>query len=504
MTAGQARARVGAEANAAASAAERARESRHAGTSGSTGDGRARPDPRPACFTRLSDMIRRDSLRGRWHAPSAGPKLTHSGAPVSSHYWNLSCPLEQAPWSCAHLGIERAAEIAARRYKPSGCAMRGDQDFQFGLAHEVLTRIEGKKVAFVGDSVIGQVFVAVACRILKYLEVSDLGCDGMLCGPMNPDAPGSALKAGSYVRWQDQPSIKGHPLYDFRCYRGRCAHSTGPQGQIESAVLKFAKGTELRLYKSAFELSSTVRKAISEDDFGAGDLVVVNTGAWYSFGAERDLDAQARMMADLVRSRSPQIDSGGAAGAGGSPMALPHMVWLDSSAQHWNTPGGIYNVSNSYSKSADMPLNAEGAACGAWPREVMERTDFRNRNVPSIILQAGIPVLPIWEMTADAADAMPYELPDCSHFCQPGVPDAIGQAVMNFMLYPFPPTDKVAAAFKAATTSAATPLPRSAKVAAGASSGRGAAGAGAFFVLLLCAGIMAVAARIHKRRSRRA
>ena len=56
-------------------------------------------------------------------------------------------------------------------------------------------------------------------------------------------------------------------------------------------------------------------------------------------------------------------------------------------------------------------------------------------------------MLPIWELTADAADAMPYELPDCSHFCQPGVPDAIAQVAMNYLLYPPPTKAKLIAAY---------------------------------------------------------
>ena len=420
-------------------------------------------DLRPGCFTHARDLVARDALRGRWVDPEPegasavrSAQESISGVPLGAQYWNLSCPLEQSPWSCAWLGLPRAASLAARRYEPDGCRLHGDESFEFGLAHEVLGKLRGRHAVFLGDSVMGQLFVAFGCRLMRTLQVRRMRCEGMLCGPEEPDSPTSALKEGSFVRWLYLPSIDGHPMYAPRCYHGRCAESVGANGQIDAARLVFggarvgnasgggaggqARPTAISSRKSAFDLAGDLKKAIREEGLTRDDVVFVNTGVWFSFGAERELENAMRGLVDFVRAAPPG--------------SIPQVVWLEASAQHWNTPGGVYNVSHDYDAAkarADMPLASGGlpakSACGRWPREAMARADFRNDLPTRLMKEAGVPVLPIWELTADAADAMPYELPDCSHFCQPGVPDAIAQVAMNYLLYPPPTKAKLIAAY---------------------------------------------------------
>ena len=97
---------------------------------------------------------------------------------------------------------------------------------------------------------------------------------------------------------------------------------------------------------------------------------------------------------------------------------FPNFIWRETQAQHFDTPGGNYVKDH---PSAFQP-------CQNKTVEHMAEHEFRNRAAANVLRNAGIPVLPVWQLTAASAAHHPGPLSqvneagdhvmDCTHFCQ--------------------------------------------------------------------------------------
>ena len=94
-------------------------------------------------------------------------------------------PLEWSKYSCVHQGqAARAAAAAGRGFAPAGCALGGAWR----------PRGNGTRVFFWGDSLLRQVFIAMACGLHAAGRVVDAAADWPPCGAAEWPCHGAALR----------------------------------------------------------------------------------------------------------------------------------------------------------------------------------------------------------------------------------------------------------------------------------------------------------------------
>mmetsp|Transcript_967 Transcript_967/g.2969 ORF Transcript_967/g.2969 Transcript_967/m.2969 type:complete len:132 (-) Transcript_967:70-465(-) len=73
------------------------------------------------------------------------------------------------------------------------------------------------------------------------------------------------------------------------------------------------------------------------------------------------------------------------------------MIWRESPQQHFpNGPGGNF-------KGSIRSIHVGEVNCSDFPMDEVLRTEFRNRVTLPLIHAAGMPVLPVWQLTAGNA-----------------------------------------------------------------------------------------------------
>jgi hypothetical protein len=221
----------------------------------------ARTATEPPCYA--TRRARVAPLKGAWGEPARGLwHLFARDAPRPRPYGNLSCPLEWSKYSCAHQGqTAKAARAAGRRFAPAGCSLSDAWTLGNGT----------RCVFFWGDSLLRQVFIAVACRLHTAGRVVGTRVDWPACGTEEWPCHGST-----------------------NCVR------CGPGSGFFSANVTLAGGTELRTVSTdapggAISFFGDVRR---------DDVVVVEAGVHGEspFATARRVLAAARpLLARAVR-----------------------------------------------------------------------------------------------------------------------------------------------------------------------------------------------------------
>jgi hypothetical protein len=237
-----------------------------------------------------------------------------------------------------------------------------------------LARMQGKKLLFLGDSLSRENFLSFGCMLLVSTTAT---------------AEISSGSAGAGKSFQ-----KLHlPEYNF-------------------TVL--------------FQLENEVPEIVgflSYHHFTAHDTVVANWGAWWN------LEQDARSVMAIAGSRVYQQAKLQLTAALGAFNELtsehrPRLIWRESAAQHFDTPGGLW-----YSGEG-MPRLAAGACLQGPLEEQMALGNWRNSAVEPILRKSSIPVLRVFASTAGAAEYHTGEHPprranlppgfDCTHYYLPG------------------------------------------------------------------------------------
>lgn len=92
------------------------------------------------------------------------------------------------------------------------------------------------------------------------------------------------------------------------------------------------------------------------------------------------------------------------------PTRKLRLVWRDTSPQHFNERGGLFNRTTRNVTLPCLPIDDLRAAFAPYEEVTRMLADFPD-----------VHRLPIWDLTAPRFDAHnPHE---CTHFCLPGVPD---------------------------------------------------------------------------------
>lgn len=137
------------------------------------------------------------------------------------------------------------------------------------------------------------------------------------------------------------------------------------------------------------------------------DIVFTNYGVWANSPAK--LNAALKTIGMWYR----------------STKSKPTLIWRESSAQHFATRDGNY------------ASNAKKKPCRMQSRALMVKGNWRNDVANEAMRELSVPVLPIWASTAFALlhrKKRNMNTADCTHFCNPGVPDVWAVMLYNHVV----------------------------------------------------------------------
>ena len=151
------------------------------------------------------------------------------------------------------------------------------------------------------------------------------------------------------------------------------------------------------------------------------DVLVANQGVWYNWpsagpGGQHEQD-MARVVEDVRALHTEK--------------RLPRLVWRETAPQWFATPGGIFPIND----ETWLKATPKAEYCRQLDVAAAREADFRNRAAEAALaplVAAGLVEMQrIWEATAalvtPAAPRGPtlVDVGDCTHYCLPGVPDAL-------------------------------------------------------------------------------
>ena len=138
----------------------------------------------------------------------------------------------------------------------------------------------------------------------------------------------------------------------------------------------------------------------------ASDLIVANAGAWYMGHGAKLEASHLSDIRDLVTTLRNATD--GYFGLD-RRQRVPHFVWRESFAQHFDTPDGVY-------RPTATPRNCSTRLMSSSAAELVKPVLLQR--VRGLLLANGIAVLDAWELTRTRADAHPpSRVGDCTHYC---------------------------------------------------------------------------------------
>ena len=148
------------------------------------------------------------------HNRSAKYSASEGALNSTLHSWARSaCPFEETRHSCYYINQSNADEVADRAAAMMPSSVR---------TVELLRRLAGRDIVFVGDSVMRQLAEALMCRLHRQ-------------SPLIADA-----RFGSNFRWTD-PTKRRHPQWSFLGY---CPFARGKHCELERgcAAFRFPSG----------------------------------------------------------------------------------------------------------------------------------------------------------------------------------------------------------------------------------------------------------------------
>ena len=387
---------------------------------------------------------RRAALRG---AEGTGRRATSQpptrGASPASHspylYGNLSCPFEMSKYSCQHMG---------EGFMPQAVASRELVSEHIASIATTAARLlpPGARVYMVGDSLMRQLWIALACMLTTASHAG--GCtatpvlhwnsktNGWLC-----HGTSNCVPRGNHSGFDgDEASLyldiaDGKPLAELHFRPDSVATAAGreltdaeflPIGTRPTWADHFLRQLEAR---PDGPLKLTPRPPWRQLDghhgtekeltLGAGDVVVMMRGVHHFSGIEQLADKGLASIAAfgdalLARPRSHR----------------PKLVYVTSPSQHFANPSGRQNgefrgLSKAACLSAILNNPRRDAELAA-----LTRPDGSIRADKIIVYESlkrgGLKV-------AGDGSSDPNITADCTHFCMPGLPDLVAAELLRVL-----------------------------------------------------------------------
>jgi hypothetical protein len=339
--------------------------------------------------------LRRESLR-----PAVNLRSHQSvgDEPTPSMYWNLSCPLEMSAFSAAHIGGEDFTQRAYKAQNLSYAALRQ-------LEHNTPWLLHRRRIFFVGDSLLRQVFISLSCLYWNRVEKYAVPWFERRRGRTNhantiSHGPHSKFEEARVVLKGGTEFIFHHGIgglltlgQDYRshdtnmwleaCMRGKPFTTTVIDTEYSPIV------SELSVPRKTMELTTD-------------DIVVVNG----SVHGDRQLNLHN--VADLMQcmDRDPHKKE----------KMWPHLVYLTTGAEHFPTESGKF----------EEELIEKKFTC-------RQQTGIDNRQKEESELVGGLlPILgkDVFDLELERGD-LHVGGNDCLHWIMPGIPDLLAASLIT-------------------------------------------------------------------------
>lgn len=354
------------------------------------------------CFAEHDDAAA--PLQGSWVERQALP-------------YNFSCPFLR-PWeNCAYDNRSRAEALGRRRFSPDVCKLYHGRAFMSSF----LEKYGGNRtIYFLGESIAVQQFVSLAC---------------MLHGA----APGS-WTAGKNGQGTNKFGWKTPNVLKKRCHGERRCH-------YQNACTRFALGSErLRLCVCSIVVleEEMYRRCLKDNYPSPRDVVVYGSiGVHYTgegalhqdtFNVTRLASSEVGLLLPALGFHQTKARDGSS--ASWRPGARsPTLIWREVLPQHFPAPGGHYwnglsPMGSHYNVKRDVPGQCDSSHSLV---ELYAHHRWNNVTVPIVESVPGVRVLRIFHSSAVAWDAH-LDYGDCTHWCQPGVPDHWTELLLSMLM----------------------------------------------------------------------
>ena len=312
-----------------------------------------------ACYTERRNRLA--ILPGRWHPR---PERHHSYA------GNLSCPFEFRQYSCRASGFGHAERAALVDFLPNACHLSRVS------AVRLAAWLNGGRLLLLGDSLMRQVFIALACA---------LAAEGAI--------------ESSHVPWR--------------------ACVPAPSGGRACGEHSFATYLTIGLGGGGSVLHRDVAWFHERYEPSPGDCLVVQAGvhnetrAHPTRAAERLLE---EMLALVQRERASSAPDG----------KNPMLIWAETPAQHFVSEdgAGVYDP--------ELSTRHKGSPCVDAVPDTRSRAEWSLLRQHPALLDRLHGVLAL--SGTNELGAAKFGVGDCTHYCLPGPPDVIARALYTMLL----------------------------------------------------------------------
>ena len=333
-----------------------------------------------------------------------GFKIAEEDDPSLSHlYWNLSCPMELSMFSGAHMG----GDFLARAQKAKILARSSLSTFE----SVDWSALENRRIFFVGDSLLRQVFISIAC--LNWDRVENYAVPWFEKRGVSTRHP-NTIGSGAHSKFEEaRVLLKGNVELVFHhgigglLELGKEYQSHDPDLWIKDCYMKkpfttvTPKFPESNHHMDMSTLQVTREKIVLK----SSDVVVING----SVHTERLLNLHNIL--DLLKCRKQmKYDEG----------SWPTLLYVMTGASHFPTETGAFEE-DLLGREDDFGCTTESSFRGYQTDELQT-------------LKGHLPILgkEILDIEYKQGD-LHVGGKDCLHWLQPGIPDLLAADVTSFI-----------------------------------------------------------------------
>ena len=326
-------------------------------------------------------------------------------------YFNLSCPFEWSKYSCAYM--QRSDSDASATRASTEYYLQHLDFIQAAYDHIIHptngVKNEPKRIFFSGDSLMRQLFVAIACNAAT---LSD------------------NFVEHAVVPWKDDwPTRPGTPSI-----------TSGEHGGFDAASIRLVNGLELHFvphlgYKDEDSAEPQVLQRVIRDieEYGHvtfGDKTAMTPGdnhvdvLVYNAGIHTGMDGQAgrnvRHFGHIIGRKLIELERNNSIAVAVPKKKRTRTIYVTTPSQHYGTHDGQWQQKG-MSVGSKQCVNR----ISANPRADFERKILKvGKNVDAILEYDD---LKFGQMHVHHGQ-------DCSHYCMPGVPDVVGAQLLEEIL----------------------------------------------------------------------
>jgi len=314
----------------------------------------------PFCYSTKNSRI--NPLSGQWVKDDTALPM----------YSNLSCAAEWSKYSCIHHGATNHAKAASSwKFRPTGCRLPTLHETR-NVAKDAA--LQGRTVAFLGDSLLRQVMISWICMLNKLGRISD---------------------EDMHIGW---PKCGGPGLRSWPCHSTLNCITCGPHSGSESISVKVSSGTN-----SSFHMvyPANLEKLTERD------ILVTEAGVHSKTIEEALKELESKLQLGFENVPSDK---------------RPTIIRMVTFTPHFKTKTGDYDTK----ELEALKNNKTALGCVAERNDSNQQVEFRT--LPpydrSVLWLDGTNSLGKAKVGGSVG-----AYGDCQHFCMPGPTDEIARAL---------------------------------------------------------------------------